>query len=798
MSAPPPTERRYGWRSLLILGFLVAGLILESVVYFRHRQADARSTAQAGLEAIADLKVQQIVTWRRQRLADANLIRATPYFAQYVLDALAQTDSARTRQILVGCLAPLLAVGPYEQALLLDDRLNVRLVHPEIASRVLADPELRSAEEALRTRQVVVTDLHQSAEDGEVYLDFVVPLLVRREGTNDDVPAAGVAASPADRGAGVLVLRLNAREFLFPLIQSWPAPSLTAESLLVRREGQELLYLNELRHRKRTAMKLRRHMDEELLPAAMGLRGKPGMQEGIDYRGVRVVAAVLRVPDTPWLMEAKVDVAELYTPLWRDALGSAAGVLALLTAAAAAVALLWRQRNERFLQAQLAVERERRTAAEQVKETLRETEAQIRKMLVMAPVPMCHLNRDGMLVFRNERFVQVFGYTAEDVPALAEWWQRACPDPQYRQWAIETWDEAVRRAVAGERDIVAADYRVTCKSGKERIVDISGITLGEELLVTFIDVTEHKRAKEALRKFNAELEWRVRQRTAELEAAMKELDAFAYSVSHDLRAPLRHVSGFAELLRTSAGPSLPDQSRHYLEEITGSATQMGRLIDDLLQFARMGRIELRHQRLELAELVEEGIQELRPEINGRNILWKKNPLPEVQADSALLRQVLANLLANAIKYTRPRDPAKIEIGCASENGQETVIFIRDNGVGFDMQYADRLFGVFQRLHADEEFEGTGVGLANVRRIIARHGGRTWAEGKVDEGATFYFSLPAPGPRSDPEQEAVACSTVAADGSRRTPPESKRPAASAPTPVGGYDSVDQPSTDPLTE
>ena len=419
------------------------------------------------------------------------------------------------------------------------------------------------------------------------------------------------------------------------------------------------------------------------------------------------------------------------------------------------------------------------TARKRAEETLRETEARIRKMLEMAPMPMCHLTRDGMITFRNERFVQMFGYTAEDVATSAEWWRQAYPDPQYHQWAIERWDEAVRHAAAGERNFDCVDYKITCKDGKERIVEISGIVLGEDLLVTFIDVTARELAQEALLKFNAELEQRARQHTADLEAAIKDLDAFAYSVSHDLRAPLRHIGGYVGLLRASAGPSLAEKSRRYLDEITGSATQMGKLIDDLLLFSRMGRAQMRPQRFELAELVEETIGQLGPEANGRNFLWKKSSLPAVQADPALLRQVLINLLSNAIKYTRPRNPAQIEIGCASRNGEETVIFVRDNGVGFDMRYGDKLFGVFQRLHADDEFEGTGIGLANVRRIIARHGGRTWAEGKVGEGATFYFSLPVLPPTSG---DSGINQTVAADGSRRT---SHDPERLAPTAVGGY-------------
>jgi two-component system, sensor histidine kinase and response regulator len=259
-------------------------------------------------------------------------------------------------------------------------------------------------------------------------------------------------------------------------------------------------------------------------------------------------------------------------------------------------------------------------------------------------------------------------------------------------------------------------------------------------LRAILPVLERALAVRRLRLENAALERRVRERTAELEAANSELEAFSYSVSHDLRAPLRHINGFAELLAESVATTLSETDRHYLNLILNSVGKMSRLIDDLLDFSRMGRAEMRRTQVNLHDLVEKVIEELQPETEGRNIVWKKGLLPQVQADPSLLRQVFSNLLFNAIKYTRPRNPAEIEIGCKIEP-EETVIFVRDNGVGFDMQYADKLFGVFQRLHSEEEFEGTGIGLANVRRIIGRHGGRTWAQGKVNEGATFYFSLP---------------------------------------------------------
>jgi PAS domain S-box-containing protein len=291
--------------------------------------------------------------------------------------------------------------------------------------------------------------------------------------------------------------------------------------------------------------------------------------------------------------------------------------------------------------------------------------------------------------------------------------------------------------------------RYQCKDGSYKWLDWAAVPDVAEGLIYAVarDVSEQKVAEERIESLNGALE----ERATQLEAANKELEAFSYSVSHDLRAPLRAIDGFAGILLEEHATGLGDEGRGYLQRVANAARHMGHLVDDLLRFSQLGRQPLQKRLVDVGQVVERALEQLQASREGRHVDIMVGTLPGCLGDAALLEQVFVNLIGNAIKYTERKDPARVEVGCQTIEGGPPVYYVKDNGAGFDMRYADKLFGVFQRLHRSDEFEGTGIGLAIVQRIVHRHGGRIWPAAEVGQGATFSFTL---GGETQPQQLAA--------------------------------------------
>ncbi|RII28629.1 MAG: hypothetical protein CXR31_01745 [Geobacter sp.] len=375
------------------------------------------------------------------------------------------------------------------------------------------------------------------------------------------------------------------------------------------------------------------------------------------------------------------------------------------------------------------------THSKQHEEALRQSEEKFRQLLEHSPVAICISNTNGDIELLNNRFIEVFGYTRADIPDLATWFLRAYPDPSYRKVVMDTWETTVQRPRQEEKPVGHDEYRVICKDGRECITEFITSIIDGKNLVIMNDVTERKMALQQIEYLNTALAARA----AELESSNRELDSFSHTISHDLRTPLTNISGYAQLMQEMYGDRLDDQAIDFLREIAGATERMETMIESLLKFSALSRQPLQKVRVDLNAIAANVITELQLTAPQRRVQFIAPDRIQAQGDPTLLRIVMANLLGNAWKYTAKRESTVIRFGITELDGRK-VYYVRDNGVGFDKKLADKIFTPFHRLHKAEDFQGTGIGLATAQRIIHRHGGEIWAEGEVDKGATFYFTL----------------------------------------------------------
>jgi PAS domain S-box-containing protein len=869
---------------------LVVCIISGGVVFYYVEKQRITDEKHDELSAIADLKIRQIESWLKERRNDANLVMQDRMFtAEFLRWHTGSAGPAFVRDFLM--LANALNANRHYRDIVLTDRYGTLLLSLNKTFQTVSPETKDFILKALKGHEITFTGFYWCSECGRFHMDFVAPL----------TPFPGTD-SPA---FGAMLLRIDPYHFLYKIVQSWPTPSRTAETLLVRKDKNDVLFLNELRHRKGTAMKLRLSADRRDLPAAMAVMGRTGIVEGHDYRGVEVLADVKPVPGTRWFMVAKMDMSEVNAPV-RNLLVVVLAFISVLTVLAAASTGWWWMRqhavfyrnqyesearyaalekqfdyltryahdiiilgdeNQRIIEANyraeetygysrkellslsfkdvriplLASELERDLQALQESDGLTYETLHRRKDGTIFPVEvsaraikteegnrfqfivrditerkraeevLLQLNRTYRVLSKiNEAVVRIRNrgellkeacrIAVEDGGFLIAWiglvndqtrtiepaafsgataegflagLSISIDDPSYN---IEPASAAVRegrlvicpdiersgcvqplrekelalgyRSAAGFPLIVGGSAAGVCVfyAAKPHFFNDDEVQLLTELvsdisyaLEFFMRDEERRRAEEELRALNDQLEERVALRTSELGEANSELEAFSYSVSHDLKAPLRAIEGFSRIIIEDYSSVLDQETKRLLGLVKDNTKRMGRLIDDLLAFSRAGRRELSIEKIDMREMADSVWRDLVGQEQGRRFDFSLEPLADAEGDPSLIRQVWMNLLSNAIKFTSPRDTAVIGVSSRTE-GNEIIYRVTDNGVGFDMAYADKLFGVFQRLHSADEFPGTGVGLALVQRIVTRHGGRVWAEGSPEGGAAFYFSL----------------------------------------------------------
>jgi PAS domain S-box-containing protein len=679
---------------IVIFILLAAGIIIIGHYYYERYALHFRSEVSNQLSTISTLKVSELVQWRKERLGDGNVIFKNIAFTNVVKSFFEYPDDMDAERELYTWLDEYQRYYEYDLIRLIYVKGSRNISFPT-ESPPLSSFIYQNISEVLKSREVRFIDFYRNEYNHHIYLAILVPILDEQNG---------------NQPLGVVVLRINPERYLFPLINRWPAPTLTAETQIVRREGTDALFLNELKNKKNTALTLSISLKNTDNPAVKAVLGEEGVDEGIDYRGVPVIADIRRVPESPWFMVSLMDVAEVYAPmrerLWL--LMMFAGIIFLVTGSGLGFA--WRQKRIHYYRKQY-----------ETAEALRKSDEKYRELFYNDLTGDYISDLEGKLSIYNPAFANIFGFSsAKDVSDIHM-------EDLYKNKG--RWNDFVSR-VRIERKIEFFE------SERKRLDGVSIYVIENafgifnkqnELLGIYgyiFDITKRKKAEDELQRIN------------------KELEQFAYVASHDLQEPLRSVNSFTQLLAKRYKNQLDDKANEYIGFVVGGATRMERLIHDLLTFSRMGRMNTEQSIINSNEIMERVIASMTETIKENHAVVTHDHIPFLYANETTLTQLFQNLIGNAIKFRKENEPSRVHISVEKKDN-ELLFSVKDNGIGINPKYFEKLFKIFQRLHSDEEYPGTGIGLATCKKIVESYGGRIWVESIEGEGSTFFFTLPDP-------------------------------------------------------
>ena len=681
---------------ITVFSVLVAGIIIVGYLYYVHQIQTIKRDKQDELEAIADLKADELMRWQQERINDVEMVSGNPILDTIFNRWLKGDDSPGLYKNILGCMESIMRTHQYHSVSLFSTDLSRRISIPEDNEPV--SPEVtRILSGHKQECSVQFLDIHHLGKNGPLRLGILIP-----------IPGC---TSLKESNTGYVYMEIDPNDFLFPLIQSWPTPSQTAETLLVRREGNDVIYLNELRHIKNSALLLRSPISRKDLPAARAVLGYEGVMEGYDYRGKAVLAFIKKIPDSPWFMVAKVDREEIYAPIRTAAFIITLVISLMIIGSGSFMGMWYRGRQAGMFRRQLMLEQERSILADRVS-----------LLAKHANDVIFLLDQDWRILEANDRAIEIYGYSLEELQRRHLYDLRTAKtkaDFDQQVEPIESQGDAIVETIHRRKDGTALHVESSA-----RLVKIGGETYIMDIIR---DITGRKKAEEEVLKV-----------MADLERSNKELEQFAYVASHDLQEPLRMVSSFTQLLAKRYQDKLDQDARDYIDFAVKGSNRMQRMIQDLLNYSRVVTRGRAPAPTDMDNVLDETLANLHMAISESGASVTHDALPVVMADHSQLVQVFQNLIGNSIKFRRD-DPLRIHVS-AGKIGDEWVFSVKDNGMGIEPQYFERIFVLFQRLHAGETYRGTGIGLALCKRIIQRLGGRIWVESEPGKGSTFYFTL----------------------------------------------------------